>query len=325
MTISSIGYTGTVTDAEWARLIPLAGGSEYTVPGPDDYNATVASGDRNVDISPGSAAGQGILDENDAHVVINIPSVGSGSRWDMIGLKRDWGAGTTTVVRIAGSSSKVLPSRDHNPGVLDVQPLWLVRVAAGQTTVQEFVDLRAFVGNGGAFALNDLVLSYLDRVGTVLNIGAIRWERRIVASIPQWVRSGPNVWTSRQLMKLAERDMPANIAQPGETSVSGRIYCTVSVTLAVAQPVDITGRVFWNSQYGTAAGTDAIKFDNGTGVTIISDRWHNFGSTGGMFTSQTARVFLPAGTTTFILACNHESGGYPRYIHGARLTVWAVS
>lgn len=188
MTINSVGYAGTVTDAEWARLVPFAGRAEYTIPDPDSFRASAASGDRNVDISPGTAAGQGILDESDATVTLNLPSVGSGSRWDMIGLERDWGTGASTLVRVAGSAAKALPSRTQNPGIADVQPLWLLRVAAGQTAIQEFVDLRVFVGEGGCYARDDLVRSYVTRVGTRISIGTDTWVRGLNAT-------GTPVWT----------------------------------------------------------------------------------------------------------------------------------
>ncbi len=190
MAISSIGYAGSVDEAEWAKLSRFAAGHTYLVAGPDDFRATPAGGDRGVEIATGVAAGAGIYDESDSPVTFNLPSVSSGSRWDLIGLERDWGTGTTSVDRIAGSASKAIPTRSTNPGVEDVQPLWLLRVTAGQTTIQEYVDLRAFVSDGGVWAADDLVKSYLDRVGTVLTIGDAVWTRRLSGSgTPEWVRS----------------------------------------------------------------------------------------------------------------------------------------
>lgn len=321
MAINSIGYAGSVTDAEWARLIPLAGGSEYSVADPDSFRASIASGDRNVDISIGTAAGYGVVDENDAPVTVNIPSVGSGSRWDMIGLHRDWGTGTTTVVVVTGSASKVLPARDHDPGVLDVQPLWLVRVAAGQATVQEFVDLRVFSGNGGAWAADDLVRSYVERLGTSIVIGSTRWDRRLIADIPTWVRSSGNLWVPNQLLKLGE----AVMANGKWTTTSRQTLTKLTVNLPTAQIVDVYGKTFWSSP-ANAAGTDELRLNGIDGVALSGERDHNAGDADAtQWIDLFARIYLPAGNTTIFLVGWNESTSAQRFIWGARITIWATS
>lgn len=189
MAITSVGYAGTVDDVEWPLVTRYAGGATYNVAGPADFNATPGVGDRAVAISAGVAAGAGVVDTSDGPVTLLLPSVASGDRWDLIGLQRHWATGISTVVRVAGGTSKALPSRSTTPGVEDVQPLWLLRVRAGQTTVQEYVDLRVWVGDGGAYANDDLVRSYMDRVGTLLRVGSAHWVRRIDST-------GAAVWES---------------------------------------------------------------------------------------------------------------------------------
>lgn len=204
MAITSVGYAGTVDDTEWPLVTRYAGGATYNVAGSGDFAATPGVGDRAVQIAAGTAAGHGVVDVSDGPVTLLLPSVSSGDRWDLIGLERDWASGVSSIVRVAGSASKAIPSRPDDPGVEDVQPLWLVRVRAGQTTVQEFVDLRVWVGDGGAFANDDLVRSYVTRVGTVLTIGSDVWSRVIGSTgAAEWSREPRAVdtgWTTTGLV-----------------------------------------------------------------------------------------------------------------------------
>lgn len=206
MAIHSIGYgpsdenpEGSVDAAEAAVWLPQAGGVQSAVWGDStSLQATPGSGDRQVQISLGVASGHGIRDVVDPQTVALAP-VASGSRWDLIALRRVWGTPESKIVVIQGSEARQLPpvststgdnaGRQNTPGVVADQPLWLARVTAGQSTVQELVDLRVWEGPGGAYAANALVLSYLDRVGTQIRIGDVRWERVLTSlSQPTWRR-----------------------------------------------------------------------------------------------------------------------------------------
>lgn len=191
MTITSVGYAGEITDANLRRWATSAVGSMYGVDDFASWRVTPGSGDRAVQIAAGSAFGLGVRDTSDAPTTLSLPSVSSGSRWDLIVGHRDWSASETTHDFITGSSTKAIPGRDSGlTGTTDDQPLALVRVAAGQAAVQEIIDLRCIPGDGGVFAFDDLTRSYLDRVGTVVTIGDATW-RRVVDSLgsPTWISS----------------------------------------------------------------------------------------------------------------------------------------
>jgi len=327
MTFTNIGYAGTVTDVGWAQLIPWAGGSEYCIPDADSFRANSAPGDRNVDISPGTAAGHGVLVESDSSVTINLPSVSSGSRWDLIALRRIWGTATSSVVRVAGGAAKAIPSILHNPGVEDFQPLWLLRVAAGQTTIQEFCDLRAFVGNGGAWGRDDLVRSYLTRVGTVITIGTVRWERRIDAlGSAVWIRAGTGVgnYTPPQTTRITfiESGSGVNLSSSTDTQV-----LKLGVTIAEAGLVDIHARLWWHSDGFNSAGTFRLKYGAVNGTEVARFRSHNnaSGSDVPVFVALFARVALPAGITNFYLTGQRESAGNDIDVDDCSLSAWATS
>lgn len=192
MAINSTFYDGTVDEIAFSTGISRVGSSEYGVAGIGDYKVTAVSGvDRTVSVAAGAAWGKGIHDVLTAAQTIAIPSVASGNRWDLIAVHRVWGTNTTTIIRIAGNSTKAIPSRAIGYGTTDDQPIALVRVTAGATTIQEIVDLRCWSGFGGVHAKDQLVLSYLNKPGSSVMIDRTIWQCVIgTADAPEWVATG---------------------------------------------------------------------------------------------------------------------------------------
>lgn len=169
----SAGYAGTVDAAQWADLIPDAGGSIYGVNGMNDWRPTLGgTGDRAVTIAAGSGWGHGVRDVSAAPITLNHDSA-TGERWDLIVARRTWATKVTCFTIIQGSATKALPERNSSPGTLDDQPVALVRIV-GNTAV-EVINLLVYPGDGGAFAVDRLVLTYLDRLGTQVRIGDTLW------------------------------------------------------------------------------------------------------------------------------------------------------
>jgi hypothetical protein len=178
MAIISAGYDGSVDEVQFAQMISKVGTTEYGVSDRGEFRVTAVAGqDRTLNISDGTAWGMGVFDVSDSNVTVQLDPVTSGSRWDLIVLHRDWQppGGATTVKVIKGGSSMVIPARANTPGVQDDQPIALVRVQAGSTSIAEIVDLRVWARNGGALARHDLVRSYFKAPGTVLEIFGTIW------------------------------------------------------------------------------------------------------------------------------------------------------
>jgi hypothetical protein len=191
MAIVSTGYDGTIDEAAWSQMAPAVGSADYGVVGYGDWKVSIVSGqDRTVSIATGAGWGKGVFDASDSIVTIQLATISSGSRWDMIVMRRDWSGagGTSEFTKIQGTSSKSLPSRNANPGTLDDQPLALVQVTAGQTTPTAIVDLRCWGGNGGMTASDMLALQYLDRPGGQLTIGTKIYANTgaSAGSTPSW-------------------------------------------------------------------------------------------------------------------------------------------
>ena len=194
MSITSVGYDGTINEVQFAKLAPLLG-SDYSVGGPTDWKVEVVAGqDRTIRILPGSGYGQGVLDTADAQETLQLGAIASGSRWDLVVARRDWQppGGTTAFAAVQGAAAQAIPAgRIVGPGVQDDQPIALVQVTAGQTLPTAVVDLRCWHGNGGVVAATTDALAYLTRLGSVIFVGAVAWIRLLdLTGNPVWSQLG---------------------------------------------------------------------------------------------------------------------------------------
>lgn len=196
VTFISNGYdtstTNPYTEVAWADAHPLIGSARYGVRSAPDWAVTVvANADRTISIAPGFGYGSGVTDKTTENETIQLDTIGSGSRWDLIVARRDWTptAGETKFMKINGGSTKAIPGgRLMTPGGIDDQPLALVQVTAGQTQPTAIVDLRCWANNGGMVAKDELVKSYLNQVGTHVYINGAEWRYIVGANdVPEWV------------------------------------------------------------------------------------------------------------------------------------------
>lgn len=190
MTITNVGYAGQIGAAEWAGAIPRLGNAVQGVDDFASFGVSIAGGTRALSVAAGLAWASGVAATSNAVESVSLASVPSGMRWDMIVLRFVWATKTTSIAVIQGGSNMELPTRTNNPGVQVDMPLALARVAAGQTAVQEVIDLRVIPGDGALTAFHDLARSYINRVGTSLRIGRVVWDRVVDAvGSPTWVSS----------------------------------------------------------------------------------------------------------------------------------------
>lgn len=190
MAITSVGYDGQVTEAQWAKMIGSVGGSDYGVVNAGDWKVSAhPTIDKGVNIAPGTGWGRGVYDTSDSTYAVTCPALASGTRWDLIAVKRNWSGtgGATTFDFVTGTSTKQIPAYTSDPGNLDYQPLALVQWTAGQTAPTAMVDLRVWASNTGLVAKDQLVQNYVTRIGTMMTIGATQWQRTLgVNDVPTW-------------------------------------------------------------------------------------------------------------------------------------------
>lgn len=152
--IRSVGYDGSISETDWsAWLAPYLGSPPMVVRAPD-FRVTPATGNLSVQVAPGTAHGWGITDTSDAAETIQLDPAPTGVRYDAIVLRRDWGGtsttptgsptgGSTSIGWVKGGAAQAVPALTTTGGTLTEQPLALVKVTAGTTTVQVVDDLRA--------------------------------------------------------------------------------------------------------------------------------------------------------------------------------------
>lgn len=186
--------TNPYTEGAWADAHPSIGLATYGVRSPGDWKVTAVAGqDRTVSIAAGRGFGCGVTDLTYTNDTLQLDTIASGSRWDLIAVRRDWTptAGVSKFVKVNGGATAVIPGgRNSNPGGIDDQPIALVQVTAGQTQPTSIIDLRTWSGDGGGIvAAHDLVRSFLNKTGTRLNINGVDWLRRSGANdTPEWVK-----------------------------------------------------------------------------------------------------------------------------------------
>lgn len=196
MAITSVGYDGTIDEVQWAEMIKKVGASDYGVVGGGDWRVTGTAGvDRTVTIAAGKAWGHGVFDTLTSATTIQLDTVASGYRWDLVAIRRDWTGtgGASTIVKVNGTTTKGIPAaRLTGPGVTDDQPLALVQITAGQSAPTAILDLRVFAGNGGMTARDEMVLTYLKQPGASLNINGTAWACTLDGN-------SNSVWTTSQI------------------------------------------------------------------------------------------------------------------------------
>lgn len=182
MAITSFGYDGTVTEAQFAQGIRNLGAARYGVAGAADWRVTVAAGTRTVEIAAGTGWGPGVQDTSDAAETKELSVAASGQRWDLVVARRNWATNTTSFEVVEGGSAMTIPAgRETTEGTLDEQPLAFVRVDTS-TSIQEVIDLRVWPGPGGVVAQHEAVLQYVNEPGASVLIGSSRWTRIVDAS-----------------------------------------------------------------------------------------------------------------------------------------------
>lgn len=255
MAISSKYFDGPVTEADHAKYINYIGRRKYGVIGSGDWRVTNStSGDRTVNISAGSGWGCGVMTTSTTGETLSLaaPS-GATDRWHLIAIRRTWSGagGSAEFVSIQGSSSKIIPAGMSNtPGTVDDQPIALVRVRGGQSSIQEIVDLRVW---GDGYIMNEMATTYMTDPGTELRMG-----RRVFycTSNGNWVeqKEEDSGWVSGTFS-------PGWGAHPSDTSVAPAYIRCRRVKVGNTYAIDVRVRVYRRG--GMIQGTSTGNITNG--------------------------------------------------------------
>lgn len=172
MAITPVGFTGTVTEASFSRMMSAVGGYGIlgTVGGTNFAAARVA-GSRTVTVQPGEIWAPGIHVTMDA---VTTPTavaanVSGSNRIDLLVMRVNWSTDTCALMILPGGTSP--PSYNINPGILYDIPLYqlvLAPSAADYTTVNIAAgDIRTYMVDGiTAISANALPDTFPGRLWT---------------------------------------------------------------------------------------------------------------------------------------------------------------
>lgn len=198
MTIRSVGYDGSIGEGDWAQYLAPYLGSPPMVARPGDFKVSATTG-LSVQVAPGTAHALGVTDVSDAAETIQADNPGTGTRYDAVVLRRDWSGtsttpsgvttgGRTSVAVVRGGAANTLPALNATVPLVD-QPLALIAVTAGASTVQVVSDLRVTHARAG-YARS--LLAMTGPLGTryVLEPDmrryVIREQGGVVQPVPEW-------------------------------------------------------------------------------------------------------------------------------------------
>lgn len=190
MTQSSVGFAGTVDDAQWATLAPLLGNGPI-VDAAASLLVTAVAGNRRVLVAAGKAFSSGILTtlsaaESPADIV--APTAG---QWHLVVLRRVWATKVTSLVTIphttTADATQATPPTTYpaamlaSPGVQEDQPLAWAWVSVSSTAVAVW-DLRILPNTsrlGTITTLADALAMYTAAAGWTLNSATIAYSSTV--------------------------------------------------------------------------------------------------------------------------------------------------
>lgn len=148
MAWTSVGFDGTINEAQWASLSGLLG-NDYVAAGNGDCVVTAVGGARSVSVAAGSLYGDGVLSTNSGAETVAMTTPVNG-QWYVIALRRTWATNTAALVAIAGATTTTttptapptsFPTLNTNKGVLTDQPIAWAWCNSSNTTVVVY-DIR---------------------------------------------------------------------------------------------------------------------------------------------------------------------------------------
>lgn len=259
-----------VDEVKWAQSHPHIGSSTYGVADIADFKVTAhLTNPLTVNVAAGGAWGHGVFDVSDATVAVVCDAPLSGVRWDLICLRRDWTpavGGPTTITTVEGGSLREIPAaREDTPGTVDDQPLALVQWAAGSTAPQAIVDLRVWGGDGGLYAIDPLVLTFLTRMGTQVNVAGVNYQKIIGAGeLAEWKR----VYEVDKIQLYGTHNHLDGVLAPGQTGFLVQAGTAVHYTDAAGFAGITFPRPFPNGLLTIVLTNGDSSIDRATGRTL---------------------------------------------------------
>lgn len=295
MTMTSVGFDGTMDEQDWAKLAAFLG-RPPCVENDAAWKVTAVVGpDRTVRIAVGTGYADGVLSTSDATVDVQLAAIASGTRWDAVVARRDWTptpGGGTTFVAVSGTAAQALPAGLlSNPGVSSDQVLALVQLTAGQSTPTAVLDMRA-LPTVAAMYPNTLALPPTAPLGAIALVAGRQYEKGAAGWAASFLAAAGSV--------VSAATSGAAIPSGGTLGVTGGL----AVTAATYDRVITLSFAGMCTALTAGKNVEFILRKNGVGV-----RWAKVNAAN-ITASGTHKEIIPAGVAaTYQLVATTSVGG----------------
>ena len=263
MTIRSVGYDGSIGEVDWSSYLAPYLGAPDMVTSPASFRVTATTG-LSVQVAPGTAHAWGVTDVSDAAEVIQLEPATSGSRFDVVVLRREWSGtsvtptgvatgGRTSIGYVRGGTARAVPTLASTPGSVTEQPLALVQVTAGTSTVQVVEDLRATAART-AWVRSELAMTGPAGTRYALEPDGRRYVRMTDASgstvtKPEWEPAPP---PPPVIPKVGSGTAAITTNEHGSATITHNLGWKPKVVMVTPRLATSSGMVFF---YVSAAAT----------------------------------------------------------------------
>jgi hypothetical protein len=152
MAITSKGFTGTVTQTDWAAIMDASAGSGLT----GTFNGTgfsaAPSGTRQLTVQPGTLLASGVHVTMDASAATTGSSANSSGlpRIDLLVMRVNWSSGAAALAVIEGTPNGApqAPTFNKTPGTVEDIPLYEARLNPSVSTYTNLFSRRYWLQDG---------------------------------------------------------------------------------------------------------------------------------------------------------------------------------
>lgn len=257
MTIRGYGFDGSIDELSWSWIAGLMG-TDSAFAGRTDFQPTANTGvTRGVNIAPGRSGAAGVAATSDLVETLTLDAAATGSRWDLVVLRRDWSTNTVSLVKILGPSSgaKTFPAIQETPGEIFDQPVAWCLVTAGSTIVT-VEDLRIYSSPVLTVPhYNQVRKPHLGQECVMPN--GMRFRYELVGGVAQW-RGDRSVYSPADIRVIPSADILTSVPN---WSIASPMLNEIAV---------ITGN-FVELTFSARLTSGSIPFSGGIGIGNIND------------------------------------------------------
>lgn len=322
MTITTVGWAGTVNEAQFAELMALAPGD--SVRALSEWQVSQGVG-RQVSVSAGKAFAKGLLSTSTAAELVTLPTPTNG-QWFAIVRRLNWVGKTTAVVEVPHSTTTTaiptappatFPALNTTPGVSYDHVLAWAWVRASDTTMVLF-DLRRLPASetGARGDRAQYYASDLNAMAAIADRGILSGDLCLVEEMSCLFRRTASGWVQETTARFA-----STVARNNAYAKAGGTYLVTGAECFIAtgedqqlyyggswQSINQVPKLTRGNFDGSTSGSGGVAITHGLGVTPVAVMIT--GRSGGAIPDRRTYVTTTRNATTFtVVVYRQDSGG----------------